>query len=77
MNLSNPVLHAIAKLAFETALKTLAGFMAQADFKEVVDLILNKVESTFDEGTRADMAAEALTQCIRDDLGIVDSDPDN
>lgn len=68
---------AIVIKGIEYALKTLRQFLAEKDFKEVADDVLNRIESYFAEGTVQDVVAEMVTKQVRELLGIADSNPDN
>jgi len=46
-------------------LKALKSYMSTEDFREVVDLVLDKVEDYFKDGSTADKAVEYITADIR------------
>ena len=63
--------------ALQYALSQLQDFMSEQDFKEVLDLVLNKVESFFTEGSFQDTVAETIAGAVREFFHVEDSDPNN
>lgn len=60
--------------ALITMLKTL---LPSKDIKDVMDVVLNKLESRYEEGSFKDNLAESAAGLVRETLAIPDSDPDN
>ncbi|MCK4500496.1 hypothetical protein KAU11_08355 [Candidatus Babeliales bacterium] len=60
-----------------TVLDEVKGNLDAADFANIADTVLNKLESVFREGGLADNLIEMVTARIRNRYNIEDSNPDN